>query len=161
MLAIYSQNEEPESSFLANVQSILQALHELETNTPGEYLMDFRDSGLIVAGRLFGEALPLTARTSSSLYLSIYLVSVLPVDSPLFAHTIQAIIYTVRPVLLHMAKGSRDGCAMEGASPVQKQLAGICVEAARKSLVILEQLMKHSLIGKPERPRPTRSLPLT
>jgi proline utilization trans-activator len=49
-----------------------------------------------------------------------------------------------------MAKDSRDGEneVIDEASPVQKQLAGICVEAARKSLVILQQLRNKEILGE-------------
>jgi proline utilization trans-activator len=73
--AIYSQTKDSESSFLSNVQNILHSLHDLESTMPGEYFMDFRESSLIIAGRPFPESLTQIARTSASLYLSIYLVS--------------------------------------------------------------------------------------
>ena len=62
----------------------------------------------------------------------------------------KAVIYTVRPVLLHMAKDSREegeGDALNEVSPTLRRLAEICVEAARKSLVILQELRKQEILG--------------
>ena len=49
-----------------------------------------------------------------------------------------------------MAKNSLggEGEAFSGASPTKMQLAGICVEAARKSLVILQHLRKREILGQ-------------
>jgi len=75
VLAIYSQSSESEASFISDVQSILPSLHEVESTMPGEYWMEFRQSGLLIAGRAFAESLPHVARTGSSLYLGVYQVS--------------------------------------------------------------------------------------
>ncbi|KAM0272166.1 hypothetical protein ACHAQH_008843 [Verticillium albo-atrum] len=100
---------------------------------PPEYSMDFSDSELKLAGLPFSVCPDATARTSSSLYTSLY----------------QAVIHTVRPILLHMARNTRDQVSENttGLSPALRRLGDICVEAARKSLVILQALHNAELIG--------------
>lgn len=73
--AIYSQKDDPEATFINNVQGILHSLYEVEKTMPAEYSMDIKPSGLTVAGRPFMEAPTTTSRTSSSLYASVYSVS--------------------------------------------------------------------------------------
>ncbi|KAK6227416.1 fungal specific transcription factor domain-containing protein [Colletotrichum tabaci] len=132
---IYSQKDDPEATFINNVQGILHSLYEVEKTMPAEYSMDIKPSGLTVAGRPFMEAPTTTSRTSSSLYASVY----------------SAVIHTVRPILLYMARSSRDP-EREGpqseVSPALVRLAELCVEAASKSLVILQELRKKEILAK-------------
>ncbi|OHW93436.1 fungal specific transcription factor domain-containing protein [Colletotrichum incanum] len=132
---IYSQKDDPEATFINNVQDILHSLYEVEKTMPAEYSMEIKPSGLTVAGRPFMEAPTTTSRTSSSLYTSVY----------------SAVIHTVRPILLYMARNSRDperdGSRSE-VSPALVRLAEICVEAASKSLVILQELRKREILAK-------------
>lgn len=74
MIAIYSQRDEPETTFINNVQDILHSLYEVEKNMPSEYSMEIKPSGLTVAGRPFMEAATTVSRTSSSLHVSVYSV---------------------------------------------------------------------------------------
>ncbi|KAF4982675.1 hypothetical protein FDECE_17463 [Fusarium decemcellulare] len=122
------------ASFIKDIENILHSLHEIESTMPAEYRVNFSPTGLIVAGLPFAEADPPYARTSASLYLSIY----------------QAVIHTVRPILLYMARNVRDreSEAAANLSPTLRRLAEICVEAARKSLTILQALRSTELIAK-------------
>lgn len=74
VLAIYSSHDSFESSFIDEVQNILNALHDIKATMPAQYQMDMRDSRLRIAGRLFSELDQETARTGSSLYLSVHQV---------------------------------------------------------------------------------------
>ncbi|GKT83823.1 fungal specific transcription factor domain-containing protein [Colletotrichum tofieldiae] len=124
-----------EATFINNVQDILHSLYEVEKTMPAEYSMEIKPTGLTVAGRPFMEAPATISRTSSSLYTSVY----------------SAVIHTVRPILLYMARNSRDP-EREGSrsevSPALVRLAEICVEAASKSLVILQELRKREILAK-------------
>ncbi|KAK1532308.1 uncharacterized protein CCOS01_04291 [Colletotrichum costaricense] len=131
---IYSQRDEPETTFINNVQDILHSLYEVEKNMPSEYSMEIKPSGLTVAGRPFIEAATTVSRTSSSLHISVY----------------SAIIHTVRPILLYMARNSRDPDREDhsGVRPALVRLAEICVETASKILVILQELRKNKILAK-------------
>ncbi|KAH8672931.1 hypothetical protein BGZ61DRAFT_427508 [Ilyonectria robusta] len=131
---IYVQNTDSEASFIRDVESILHSLHDIESTMPAEYSINFSPTGLLVAGRPFAEADTAYARTSSSLYLSVY----------------QAVIHTVRPILLYMARNvrERDAEPTTNLTPTLRRLAEICVEAARKSLAILQMLRNTELIAK-------------
>ncbi|KAL0781854.1 hypothetical protein CaCOL14_003189 [Colletotrichum acutatum] len=131
---IYSQRDEPETTFINNVQDILHSLYEVEKNMPSEYSMEIKPSGLTVAGRPFMEAATTVSRTSSSLHISVY----------------SAVIHTVRPILLYMARNSRDPDREDhsGVRPALVRLAEICVETASKILVILQELRKSKILAK-------------
>ncbi|KAH6685845.1 hypothetical protein F5X68DRAFT_241104 [Plectosphaerella plurivora] len=131
---IYSNHGGAETSFIEDVQNILNSLHEIRSTMPAEYQMSMRGSQLTIAGRLFGETSPQTARTSSSLYLSIY----------------QAVIHAVRPILLYMARNSGEGesAGYNEVSPTLRRLAEICVESASKSLAILNELRNWEIFPK-------------
>ncbi|KAH6886198.1 hypothetical protein B0T10DRAFT_530450 [Thelonectria olida] len=131
---IYVQNANSEASFIKDIESILHSLHDIESTMPAEYTMDFSPTELRVAGRPFAAADPTLARTSSSLYLNVY----------------QAVIHTVRPILLYMARNvrERDADPTTNLTPTLRRLAEICVEAARKSLAILQMLRNTELIAK-------------
>ncbi|EEU45583.1 uncharacterized protein NECHADRAFT_80631 [Fusarium vanettenii 77-13-4] len=131
---IYVQNTNSETSFIKDIEAILHSLHDVESTMPAEYRMNFSPTGLTVAGILFSDADPSYARTSASLYLSIY----------------QAVIHTVRPILLYMARNVRDRESepAPNLSPTLRRLGEICVEAARKSLAILQALRNTELIAK-------------
>ncbi|KAK1625535.1 hypothetical protein BDP81DRAFT_328235 [Colletotrichum phormii] len=135
MTAIYSQREDPEATFINNVQDILHSLYEVEKTMPPEYSMEIKPSGLTVAGRIFMEAATTVSRTSSSLHISVY----------------SAVIHTVRPILLYMARNSRDperDGSRSDVSPALVRLAEICVETASKTLVILQELQKRGILAK-------------
>ncbi|KAK1676112.1 hypothetical protein BDP55DRAFT_693760 [Colletotrichum godetiae] len=132
---IYSQRGDPEATFINNVQDILHSLYEVEKTMPSEYSMEIKHSGLIVAGRPFMEAAITESRTSSSLHISVY----------------SAVIHTVRPILLYMARNSRDperNGSHSDVSPALVRLAEICIETASKTLVILQELQKREILAK-------------
>lgn len=72
-------------------------------------------------------------------------------NAPIFeiSNPMKAVIYAVRPVLLHLARNSREkqGESQNEPSPTLKQLAEICVQAASKSLVILQHLREQDILG--------------
>ncbi|KAH7334191.1 hypothetical protein BKA66DRAFT_517567 [Pyrenochaeta sp. MPI-SDFR-AT-0127] len=130
---IYSQKDDTEIEFVTNVQNILRSLHEIESTMPLEYSMELKSTGLLVAGRTFADAPGTIARTSSGLYTSVY----------------SAVIYTVRPILLYMARQHREAGGQQGTfNPALRRLAEICVEAASKSILILQALQKRELLAK-------------
>ncbi|KAM5359267.1 hypothetical protein ACJZ2D_014615 [Fusarium nematophilum] len=124
---IYVQNTNSEASFIKDIENILHSLHEVESTMPAEYRMNFGPTAILVAGLPFAEADPSYARTSA-----------------------QAVIHTVRPILLFMARNVRDREpeAAANVSPTLRRLGEICVEAARKSLAILQALRTTELIAK-------------
>lgn len=133
---IYAQKGESEGKFVSNVQNILRSLHEIEKEMPPELSMAFDESGgLTIANLAFEDVSPTTARTSATLYISVF----------------AAVIHAVRPILLHMARFSRDPEnteASQGVSPALRRLAEICVETASKTLVILRELRNKEILAK-------------
>lgn len=132
---IYAHKDETEVAFVANVQQILRSLHDIETGMPKEFSITFSPSGLVVAGLSFGDSSTITARTASSLYISVY----------------SSVIHAVRPILLYMARHSRGPEAdaqHNEVSPALRRLAEICVEASSKTLLILQELRKRDLLAK-------------
>ncbi|POR30990.1 Uncharacterized protein TPAR_08800, partial [Tolypocladium paradoxum] len=123
-----------EASLIGGVQSIFQSLDDLERTMPAEYIMDFEGPQIKVGGIPFTKSNRSTARTSSSLYLSIY----------------QAIIHAGRPILLYMARkryeAHTDAYSCPG--PSLRRLAEVCVEAASRSLLVLHELRNGSIIAK-------------
>lgn len=73
--AIYTKKSCSEASFAEDVQIIFSAIGELERNMPAEYIIDLDHDHVRVGGLEFAEASQANARTSSSLYLGIYQVS--------------------------------------------------------------------------------------
>lgn len=149
------QNTNSETSFIKDIEAILHSLHDVESTMPAEYRMNFSPTGLTVAGILFSDADPSYARTSASLYLSIYQVrGAQPIVNLLLLTTSQAVIHTVRPILLYMARNVRDreSESAPNLSPTLRRLGEICIEAARKSLAILQALRNTELIGKSKKP---------
>ncbi|OAL43404.1 hypothetical protein IQ07DRAFT_524339 [Pyrenochaeta sp. DS3sAY3a] len=130
---IYSDKEEEQSLFVTNVQNILRSLHDIESTMPSEYVMEFKQSGVQVSGRSFFDVPAAIARTSASLYSSVY----------------TAVIHAVRPILLYMARNVQENpSAASMISPPLRRLAEICVEGASKTLVILQALQHRNVIAK-------------
>ncbi|KAL2203566.1 hypothetical protein CC79DRAFT_1371616 [Sarocladium strictum] len=129
---IYSHNHDSESAFIKEVQDILQSLYLAESSMPSEISGGFNPSDLLKDTPLSKSQLVPT-RTAASLYLTTY----------------QTVIYAVRPILLYLARSSLSDKASsyESISPTLRRLADICVDAARKSLVILQGLQKQEIIG--------------
>lgn len=77
-IAIYTKKGLSELSFIEDVQNIFHSIDDLERNMPAEYVMDIDQGSVHVGGLEFAKSAQPTARTSSSLYLSIYQVSLPP-----------------------------------------------------------------------------------
>ncbi|RDW56731.1 hypothetical protein BP6252_13986 [Coleophoma cylindrospora] len=112
--------------FTSKIQGLLSTLYEVARTMPHEYELQLSQN-------------PLQARrTASSLYLMLF----------------QAIILTIRPVLLHLAKTKLEvdpRQSVESAAPPihnLHKLADTCVVAAKRSLNILEALLSQGILGK-------------
>ncbi|ENH74301.1 Putative transcriptional regulatory protein C3C7.04 [Fusarium oxysporum f. sp. cubense race 1] len=131
---IYSQSNEEEAAFIKEVQDILQSLRKIENEMPAEISDGSNPAELILNEAPLSSSQLSSARTTASLHLTVN----------------QNIIYAVRPILLYMARNSFSGGndLYTSMSPALRRLADICVEAARKSLVILHGLCKQDIIAK-------------
>ncbi|KAK2688297.1 hypothetical protein QWA68_013070 [Fusarium oxysporum] len=131
---IYSQSNEEEAAFIKEVQDILQSLRKIENEMPAEISGGSNPAELILNEAPLSSSQLSSARTTASLHLTVN----------------QNIIYAVRPILLYMARNSFSGGndLYTSMSPALRRLADICVEAARKSLVILHGLCKQDIIAK-------------
>ncbi|KAH6957361.1 hypothetical protein DER45DRAFT_569686 [Fusarium avenaceum] len=130
---IYSQNNDSEGSFIKEVQDILHSLHKIENEMPAEISGGSHPTELLLNSASLSSSQLSAARTISSLHLTVN----------------QNVMYAVRPILLYMAhsnSGGSDICT--SMSPKLRRLAGTCIEAARKSLVILHGLRKRDIIAR-------------
>ncbi|KAI1036795.1 hypothetical protein LB503_003290 [Fusarium chuoi] len=130
---IYSQSNQ-ETTFIKEVQDILQSLRKIENEMPAEISGGSNPTELILNEAPLSSSQLSSARTTASLHLTVN----------------QNIIYVVRPILLYMARNSFSGGndLYTSMSPALRRLADTCVEAARKSLVILHGLCKQDIIAK-------------
>jgi hypothetical protein len=127
---------------------------------PTEYNMDFRPSGVFIAGRSLIDSTPQIARTASSLYLCISQVCTVFLCNLLSApNSVKTVILALRPVLFHRALSNCERCneAQGEHSRIMKQLADICIRAASRCLVILQELRKHDILGESSRINPLLS----
>ncbi|KAF5713655.1 transcription activator [Fusarium globosum] len=131
---IYSQSNQEEATFIKEVQDILQSLRKIENEMPAEISGGSNPTELILHEAPLSSSQLSSARTTASLHLMVN----------------QNIIYAVRPILLYMARNSFSGGndLYTSMSPALRRLADTCVEAARKSLVILHGLCKQDIIAK-------------
>ncbi|CVK99004.1 related to positive activator of transcription [Fusarium proliferatum] len=131
---IYSQSNQEEATFIKEVQGILQSLRKIENEMPAEISGGSNPTELILHEAPLSRSQLSSARTTASLHLTVN----------------QNIIYAVRPILLYMARNSFSGGndLYTSMSPALRRLADTCVEAARKSLVILHGLCKQDIIAK-------------
>ncbi|SCV27151.1 related to positive activator of transcription [Fusarium fujikuroi] len=131
---IYSQSNQEEATFIKEVQDILQSLRKIENEMPAEISGGSNPTELILHQAPLSSSQLSSARTTASLHLTVN----------------QNIIYAVRPILLYMARNSFSGGnnLYTSMSPALRRLADTCVEAARKSLVILHGLCKQDIIAK-------------
>ncbi|KAI1042306.1 hypothetical protein LB505_003032 [Fusarium chuoi] len=131
---IYSQSNQEEATFIKEVQDILQSLRKIENEMPAEISGGSNPTELILNEAPLSSSQLSSARTTASLHLTVN----------------QNIIYAVRPILLYMARNSFSGGndLYTSMSPALRRLADTCVEAARKSLVILHGLCKQDIIAK-------------
>ncbi|KAF4966457.1 hypothetical protein FSARC_5863 [Fusarium sarcochroum] len=131
---IYSQNNDSEGTFIKEVQDILHSLRKVENGMPAEISGGSHPAELLLDDAPLSSSQLSSARTISSLHLTVN----------------QNVIYAVRPILLFMARNSFSGGSdlYTSMSPTLRRLADACVEAARKSLVILHGLRKQDIIAK-------------
>ncbi|KAF6809169.1 fungal specific transcription factor domain-containing protein [Colletotrichum plurivorum] len=123
---IYGPGNHPEETFVPGVQDIVQSLYWIAKEIPGDF-----------SGRLSG--LPsiegdVSMRTSAYLHMMLY----------------QAILLTIRPVMLHVSKLIFDeedngGGLGLGTSPLGR-LSRTCSEAARRLLDVLTSLRKTNML---------------
>ncbi|KAL6922669.1 hypothetical protein FSST1_006695 [Fusarium sambucinum] len=132
---IYSQNNDTEDVFIKEVQDILHSLGKIENEMPAEISGGSHPTELLLSNGPLSSSQLSSARTIASLHLTV---------------NQQNIIYAVRPILLHITRSSFSGGSdfYTSMSHTLRRLADTCVEAARKSLVILHGLRKQDIIAK-------------
>ncbi|KAK6225254.1 hypothetical protein QIS74_01301 [Colletotrichum tabaci] len=119
--SLYLKKHETQDALIEAVRGVIRALYETARDFPPELSISFTRSPLQVT------------RTSASLYLMLY----------------QAMMYDIRPILLHLAKtrmANQESPELRPESQLHK-LAGTCVEAAQRSISILEALQKQGGLG--------------
>ncbi|KAH7376812.1 hypothetical protein B0T11DRAFT_24189 [Plectosphaerella cucumerina] len=119
--ALYLKEPETQDELIESVRGVIRALYETARDFPPELSISFAKSPLQLT------------RTSASLYLMLYL----------------AMMYAIRPILLHLAKArmaNQESPELRPESQLHK-LAGTCIEAAQRSISILEALQKQGVLG--------------
>ncbi|KAH6989083.1 hypothetical protein BKA56DRAFT_641098 [Ilyonectria sp. MPI-CAGE-AT-0026] len=121
MGAIYGHRNRSVAYYLRSVKKILARLLEVAKSIPVEYAIDF-SKHLVMS------------RTSATLHLMLY----------------QGIILATRPTLLHVAKlrlepGSRKSEHVD--LPLFEKLLDTCIEAASRSLEVLQEMVEQRLIA--------------
>ncbi|OHW98240.1 fungal specific transcription factor domain-containing protein [Colletotrichum incanum] len=123
--AIYGPGTHPEATFVPNVQDIVQSLYWIAKEIPGELPPNSSDSPSMEGD--------VSLRTSAYLHMMLY----------------QAILLTIRPVMLHVSKlifDEESGSDLQlGASPLGR-LSRTCSEAARRLLGVLMSLRKRNIL---------------
>ncbi|KZL68803.1 fungal specific transcription factor domain-containing protein [Colletotrichum tofieldiae] len=122
---IYGPGTHPEETFVPNVQDIVQSLYWIAKEIPGELSPNSSDSPSVEGD--------VSLRTSAYLHMMLY----------------QAILLTIRPVMLHVSKlifDEESGSDLQlGASPLGR-LSRTCSEAARRLLGVLMSLRKRNIL---------------
>ncbi|KDN70964.1 hypothetical protein CSUB01_09962 [Colletotrichum sublineola] len=122
---IYGPGTHPEETFVPSVQGIVQSLYWIAKEIPGELSSDPSD--------LASTEADVSLRTSAYLHMMLY----------------QAILLTIRPVMLHVSKlifDEESGSDLQlGASPLGR-LSRTCSEAARRLLEVLLSLRKKNIL---------------
>ncbi|TEA15283.1 putative transcriptional regulatory protein [Colletotrichum sidae] len=122
---IYGPGNHREETFVPNVQEIVQSLYWIAKEIPGEF-----SGKLIISPLLDGDV---SLRTSAYLHMMLY----------------QAILLTIRPVMLHVSKlildEDHDESLNLGASPLGR-LSRTCSEAARRLLEVLLTLRRKGIL---------------
>ncbi|KAK6212137.1 hypothetical protein QIS74_10091 [Colletotrichum tabaci] len=125
---IYGPGTHPEETFVPNVQEVVQSLYWIAKEIPGELSSHTTDLASLEAD--------VSLRTSAYLHMMLY----------------QAILLTIRPVMLHVSKlifdeesGDGDGELNLRASPLGR-LGRTCSEAARRLLEVLMSLRKRNIL---------------
>lgn len=125
--AIYGPGNHPEDSFVPSVQEIVQSLYWIAKEIPGDF-----SSKLFDIPSMEGDV---SLRTSAYLHMMLY----------------QAILLTIRPVMLHVSKlifdDDNGGGLSLGTSPLGR-LSRTCSEAARRLLEVLLTLRKGNMLSK-------------
>ncbi|KAJ0359892.1 hypothetical protein COL154_007940 [Colletotrichum chrysophilum] len=123
--AIYGPGNHPEDSFVPSVQEIVQSLYWIAKEIPGDF-----SSKLFDIPSMEGDV---SLRTSAYLHMMLY----------------QAILLTIRPVMLHVSKlifdDDNGGGLNLGSSPLGR-LSRTCSEAARRLLEVLLALRKGNML---------------
>ncbi|KAL4944858.1 hypothetical protein BDV06DRAFT_219917 [Aspergillus oleicola] len=123
MTVLYSSTAQAEDTFISNVQSIIRGLYDISDEIPMEV-----GTGLPKAER------DLSLRTSAALHLMFY----------------QALLLTIRPVMLHIAQlvlsGKPPQAGILYSSPIGK-LCRTCTEAARRLLKVLMALRQNKALA--------------
>ncbi|GJC93110.1 fungal specific transcription factor domain-containing protein [Colletotrichum higginsianum] len=124
---IYGPGTHPEETFVPNVQEVVQSLYWIAKEIPGELSSHMTDLASLEAD--------VSLRTSAYLHMMLY----------------QAILLTIRPVMLHVSKLIFDEESGGGgelnlrASPLGR-LGRTCSEAARRLLEVLMSLRKRNIL---------------
>ncbi|KAI8169784.1 hypothetical protein K4K49_010941 [Colletotrichum sp. SAR 10_70] len=122
---IYGPGNHPEDSFVPSVQEIVQSLYWIAKEIPGDF-----SSKLFDIPSMEGDV---SLRTSAYLHMMLY----------------QAILLTIRPVMLHVSKlifdDDNGGGLSLGTSPLGR-LSRTCSEAARRLLEVLLALRKGNML---------------
>ncbi|KAJ0350480.1 hypothetical protein COL26b_010413 [Colletotrichum chrysophilum] len=122
---IYGPGNHPEDSFVPSVQEIVQSLYWIAKEIPGDF-----SSKLFDIPSMEGDV---SLRTSAYLHMMLY----------------QAILLTIRPVMLHVSKlifdDDNGGGLNLGSSPLGR-LSRTCSEAARRLLEVLLALRKGNML---------------
>ncbi|KAL4791203.1 hypothetical protein BDV19DRAFT_381745 [Aspergillus venezuelensis] len=123
MTVLYGSTPQAEDTFVSNVQSIIRGLYDISDEIPMEL-----GTGMPKAER------DLSLRTSAALHLMFY----------------QALLLTIRPVMLHIAQlvlgGKPPQAEILYSSPIGK-LCRTCTEAARRLLKVLIALRQNNALA--------------
>ncbi|KAL4933954.1 uncharacterized protein BDV17DRAFT_71121 [Aspergillus undulatus] len=123
MTVLYSSTPQAEDIFISNVQSIIRSLYDISDEIPMELATNTPRSKQ-----------DLTLRTSAALQLMFY----------------QALLLTIRPVMLHIAQlilsGKPPQSGILYSSPIGK-LCRTCTEAARRLLKVLISLRQNKSLA--------------
>ncbi|KAL4967999.1 uncharacterized protein BDV14DRAFT_206718 [Aspergillus stella-maris] len=123
MTVLYRSTPQAEDTFVSNVQSIIRGLYDISDEIPMEL-----GTGMPKAER------DLSLRTSAALHLMFY----------------QALLLTIRPVMLHIAQlvlsGKPPQAGILYSSPIGK-LCRTCTEAARRLLKVLMALRQNKALA--------------
>ncbi|KAL4952640.1 hypothetical protein BDW69DRAFT_185233 [Aspergillus filifer] len=123
MTVLYGSTPQAEDTFVSNVQNIIRGLYDISDEIPMEL-----STGMPKAER------DLSLRTSAALHLMFY----------------QALLLTIRPVMLHIAQLVLSGKPLQSgilySSPIGK-LCRTCTEAARRLLKVLMALRQNKALA--------------
>ncbi|KAL0943358.1 fungal specific transcription factor domain-containing protein [Colletotrichum truncatum] len=122
---IYGPGNHPEETFVPNVQDIVQSLYWIAKEIPGDF-----SSRLFDLPSMEGDV---SLRTSAYLHMMLY----------------QAILLTIRPVMLHVSKlifDDESSAKLSMRTSPLGRLSRTCSEAARRLLEVLLSLRKGNML---------------